>query len=129
MALAHEADGNCTQALESARQAAAAAPDSTVMTAVLVRTLGACGQRSEAVALWDRLAAAPAVRAGHLALARAGLGDAQATFAFLESACDERSRFVAFLGVWPIFDRLRTEAGFASLLVRLGLPATSSGSR
>ena len=57
-----------------------------------------------------------------LALVLAGLGEREPALDELERACEQRSRFAAFLGVWPIFDDLRELPRFQDLLRRVGLP-------
>jgi tetratricopeptide (TPR) repeat protein len=57
-----------------------------------------------------------------LAIIHLGLGEMDETFAWLEQAYEERSGFLAFLGVEPMLDELRGDARFANLLQRVGLP-------
>ncbi len=59
--------------------------------------------------------------ASHRALVLAGLGDVDRALVELDRGREERSRFVAFLGVWPAFDPLRSDPRFEALLERLGL--------
>ena len=49
------------------------------------------------------------------------LGEADRAVERLERACDERSRFVAFLATWPIYDPLRAHPRWGELLRRAGL--------
>ena len=49
-----------------------------------------------------------------------GLGELEQALALLQQGCEERSRFIAFLSVWPIFDPLRSQPGFEDLLRRAG---------
>lgn len=108
------------QQLEAATlQARRAVEDSgggSVALATLAHVLGRAGEPDEARSLLsDEL---PASR--H-ALARTGLGDLDAAIEALERACDERSRFVVFLNVWPAYDALRARPGFRRVLERVGL--------
>ena len=48
-----------------------------------------------------------ALPASRIALALSGIGDPERALDALELACDERSRLVVFLGVWPAYDALR----------------------
>lgn len=56
-----------------------------------------------------------------LALAHLGLGNKAKTFELLRAAVQERSPRVAFLGVDPRFDGLRTDPRFIELLRSMGL--------
>jgi serine/threonine protein kinase len=56
-----------------------------------------------------------------LALIYLGLGELDQTFAWLEQAHEERSGFLAFVGVEPMLDALRGDARFVDLLRRVGL--------
>lgn len=49
-----------------------------------------------------------------------GLGEVDETFAWLEQSYEERSGFLAFIGVEPMLDELRGEARFEDLLRRVG---------
>src|SRR5688572_26910650 len=51
-----------------------------------------------------------------------GLGDKDKAFEWLEKAYQERSNYVAYLKVFPIADPLRSDARYADLLRRVGLP-------
>ena len=50
------------------------------------------------------------------------LGDTDRTFVWLEKAFDERSPFLAFLKVHPLFDPVRSDPRFQSLLRRMDFP-------
>jgi len=56
-----------------------------------------------------------------VALVYAGLGDRDQAFAWLDRAYEERSHWLAYLKVWPLFDDLRSDARFTALLGRVGL--------
>ncbi|HEY0461376.1 MAG TPA: protein kinase [Pyrinomonadaceae bacterium] len=56
------------------------------------------------------------------AVVYAGLGDKDQTFAQLEKAFQDRSFFLIWLKVEPLFDDLRGEPRFRDLLRRIGLP-------
>jgi hypothetical protein len=59
--------------------------------------------------------------AGDLAALYTMLGDNEAAFEWLERAYRERSGSLTFVKVSPIFDPLRSDARFQSLLRRLNL--------
>jgi tetratricopeptide (TPR) repeat protein len=56
-----------------------------------------------------------------VALVYAGLGDRDQAFAWLDGAYEERSHWMAYLKVWPLFDDLRSDARFTALLGKVGL--------
>ncbi len=51
-----------------------------------------------------------------------GLGDKDQTFAWLEKTYQDRSSFLIWLKVEPLFDSLRDDPRFQDLLRRGGLP-------
>jgi len=55
------------------------------------------------------------------AVVYAGLGDKDQTFAWLEKAFQDRSFFLIWLKVEPLFDPLRDDSRFQDLLRRIGL--------
>ncbi len=68
-----------------------------------------------------RLAQKQYVSAYFIALIYLGLGEIDQTFAWLEQAYEERSGFLAFIGVEPMLDDLRSDARFKILLQQIGL--------
>jgi serine/threonine-protein kinase len=61
----------------------------------------------------------------HRALVHIGLGERDLAFAWLEKAYDERSDQLAYLGIEPLFDPLRSDPRFDALVRRLELPYAS----
>ena len=57
-----------------------------------------------------------------IALVHAGLGWKDQAVAWLEMAYEERYGWLVYLRADPIWDGLRREAGFVSLVERIGLP-------
>jgi tetratricopeptide (TPR) repeat protein len=55
------------------------------------------------------------------AIVNAGLGDKDQTFAWLDKAVQDRSFFLIWLKVEPLFDPLRSDPRFQDLLLRVGL--------
>ncbi|MGC2506885.1 MAG: hypothetical protein WA369_09515, partial [Candidatus Acidiferrales bacterium] len=52
----------------------------------------------------------------------AGLGEKDAAFDWLEKAFQERTSFLVYLKVHPIFDNLHGDQRFDSLVKRTGIP-------
>ncbi len=50
-----------------------------------------------------------------------GLGDKDQTFVWLEKALQDRSLFLIWLKIEPLFDPLRSDPRFQDLLRRVGL--------
>jgi DNA-binding winged helix-turn-helix (wHTH) protein/tetratricopeptide (TPR) repeat protein len=112
------------EAIEVTRRAVRLSDGSSAMLGALGRLLGAAGQTSEAKEVLRQLleqSEAQYVQAGHVAMVHTGLGDAGSALEWWAKAIEERSRFVPFFDVWPVFDRLRAEPGFGELERRVGL--------
>ena len=106
---------------------AAAGPDGedAISLAWLAHAKALTGERHEAEALMARLASnAPGVYVPryHLAIAHTGLGNRDAAFALLATACADREPAVVNLKVEPRFDPLRRHARYGALLRQLRLP-------
>lgn len=56
-----------------------------------------------------------------MAIIYTGLGDKDQAFKWLEKSYAERSYVLTFIGVWPVFDDLRSDRRFTDLLRRVGL--------
>jgi serine/threonine-protein kinase len=61
------------------------------------------------------------VSASLVAQIHAGLDDADSAFVWLTKAVDDRATDVAWMGVRPVFDRLRTDERFRALSGRIGV--------
>ena len=57
-----------------------------------------------------------------VALVHIGLGDKDQAFDCLDRAYGERSHWLVYAKAWPILDDLRSDARFAALLGKVGLP-------
>jgi hypothetical protein len=57
-----------------------------------------------------------------VALVHAGLGDKTRMYEWLNNAYDERSHWLVWLKTDPRWDDYRSDAQFAELLSRIGLP-------
>jgi TolB-like protein/tetratricopeptide (TPR) repeat protein len=126
LALAYAAEARHDEAVSEAEQAVELSAGGSVNRAALGYALGLAGRDEEARRVLGDLterARAGRVQAGAFALVYAGLGEPDAAFEWLDRAHEERSRFVVFLQVWPVFDGLREDPRFAGLIRRVGLPA------
>ena len=89
----------------------------------LAHALGVKGDRDRATNLLcqlDELAEQRYVSPYHRALAHAGLGNFDATFAMLALACDDRDPSLLHLASEPRFDVIRSDALYVAILGRLG---------
>ncbi len=57
-----------------------------------------------------------------LAMDYAVLGENDAALTWLEKAAEERSSWLAELGLDPVWDKLRSDPRFSDLMRRVGLP-------
>lgn len=81
------------------------------------------GKREEArqvLADLEEIANGKYVPAYYFAIIHLGLGEQEQTFQWLERAVEERSGFLAFIKVEPMFDALRPDTRFSELLKRMG---------
>ncbi|MBT8216765.1 MAG: tetratricopeptide repeat protein, partial [Acidimicrobiia bacterium] len=122
-ALALEAAGRLDQAVAAAARAVDLSGRSSVMLGTYGRLAAVDGRTGEARAILAELTARAGeeyVSAAHPAMVQTGLGDVEATLDWWERAAEERSRFVPFCGVWPIFERLVGEPRFERLIDAIG---------
>lgn len=95
-------------------------------SAQLAFIYGATGRPAEARRILRRLLDSAPQRylpPFHIAMAYAGLGDADEAFRWLETAYDERASFMDGLAVTMGFDAIRSDPRFDRLLRRMGLRA------
>ncbi len=122
---AYEQKRKYEPAIRAFRRAAALSARSPRYLASLAHAYAVSGRKKEALKLFEELrktARRRYVPSYAFALVYAGLGDKDGAFAWLEKACEERSSWVVFLKVNPIWVPLRSDARFQALLRRLGLP-------
>jgi DNA-binding winged helix-turn-helix (wHTH) protein/tetratricopeptide (TPR) repeat protein len=92
----------------------------------LVCSYALAGRSSEALEILkklEQLAGQEYISPFSLAIACTGLGRRDEAFEWLDKAYDERANRLVFLNVLPVFDSLRPDARFTSLLKRVGLEA------
>lgn len=117
--------GRGDEAVEAALRARELMGDSIEGLANLGHVYGAVGRRAQAVRVLAELHELSQHRyvPHHMsALVYAGLGDADETIDRLERAFEERSYYMPALATVPVFDGVRADARFVSLLRRIGFP-------
>jgi adenylate cyclase len=105
---------------------------SALLTAGLARACALAGAEDEGRRLLEEARGLAELRGSvsfHLAAAFTALGDANAAFEYLRKGIDDGETWMAFAGVDPRLDRLRSDARFAPLLARLGVEGSFSGAR
>ncbi|MDQ3011445.1 MAG: tetratricopeptide repeat protein, partial [Acidobacteriota bacterium] len=117
--------GKIKEAIESINVVMEKIPEArTICTVLLAIALARGGQRDPAQHLLAKIEAAAAdtyVPPFYLAIITSNLGDKDRAFAWLEKAYQERSGWMPWLKLEPLFDGLRTDARFSDLLRRIGL--------
>jgi DNA-binding winged helix-turn-helix (wHTH) protein/TolB-like protein/Flp pilus assembly protein TadD len=123
---AHIGKGRYDDAVAEFEKRLSLAKDDPLTTkAFLGYAYGMSGRRSQAEKLLAEvkdLSERRPISPGFLSMVYAGLGEKDQAFAGLENAYREHSRVLAALKVNPVWDGLRSDARFADLLRRMGLP-------
>lgn len=117
-------EGRLDDAVGELGLAAAMAPDSPAMEAALGQALARVGRAEETRRILETLeerSKKEPVEASLFAFLWTALGEHDRAIDRLEQACDEGSRFVAFLGTWSLYDPLRSHPRWPGLLRRAGL--------
>ena len=102
---------------------------SPLMRAALAQTLGTAGRTKEALQILDdltKLARQKYVAPYFFAGIHIGLGENERAIEYLEKSYEEHSHWLIYLHIDPSMDALRDNAGFQSLLRRVGLPALTT---
>ncbi len=122
-ALALSRLGRHSEAIATARQAAAKPPPVLAVTlAIVLAQADSVAAARDVVADLERRFGKTGIGPGLLFRAYAALGDADRTFFWLDRAIAERSWFVAFIKVDPVLDRFRSDPRFAAAVAHAGLP-------
>ena len=123
LALAYEGKRKYEKAAASFQRAVELFPDAT-MRGWVAREYAIAGKRDEARKILDELktlAKQQYVSPYMIAIAYAALDDREQAFGWLERVYEERSYYVVWLKVDPIWDSFRSEARFQDLLRRVGV--------
>ena len=121
---AFQQQGRLAEAVEEQRRAVELAPGSPALQAALGQALAWAGRPEEArrvLAELQERSVREYVEPSDFAFLWTALGEPGRAIDHLEQACDERSRFVAFLATWPIYDPLRGHARWGEVVKRAGL--------
>ncbi|HYP29873.1 MAG TPA: protein kinase [Blastocatellia bacterium] len=129
LGLSYEAQGRYDEAISELDTSIKLFQDRTYI-GWLGRTYAVAGRRDEALKVLGELkeiAKRQYVPPYMMAIIHTGLGDKEQAFEWLNKVYEERSYFVIWLNVDPIFDPLRGDPRFQDLLRRVGLPPVVSG--
>jgi TolB-like protein/DNA-binding winged helix-turn-helix (wHTH) protein/Tfp pilus assembly protein PilF len=97
-------------------------PDTVALTGYAYGRAGDVRGARRALETLDGMTASRSVPAIDRAVVHIGLGESDAAIQWLSRAVDERNWQVGFLAVDPLYDPVRTDARFRSLVTRVGLP-------
>ncbi len=117
--------GKHDEAVAEARQGVALSEHGTLMTATLGYALALSGDSDGARTVLEAMKNESSDRyvpPYDLALVHTGLGQNDQALTCLEKACDERYGWLVYLNADPIWDSLRSEPRFSTLVQRVGLP-------
>ena len=118
LGLAYEQQAKYEQAVAEFRKSSKVFPEAP---AYVGHGLAVSGKMSEARKVLNDYSRSKSPTSWALATLYAGLGDRDQAFAWLEKAAQERFVILASLKVDPVFDPLRSDTRFDSLLQRIGL--------
>jgi len=122
---AYTAKGIYREAIAELEKYSALTGGSSRALAALGNAHARSGDHREALRVLEELNAISKQRyvpSHHFAWVYIGLGDKDQAFAWLEKAYEERSSYLTWLKVDPVFDPLRSDPRFADLMRRVGLP-------
>lgn len=124
LALAYEIQGKYDQAFAEFDKALPLSRGSIILRTEMGHAYGVSGRRQEALAILDelqQLSKQRYVSPFHLAMIHIGLGDKDAALEWLNTALNERSERLIWIGVDPRFDVLRSDIRFKDIVSRIGL--------
>lgn len=116
--------GSQSQGLAELQQAASLSGNSPVYVAQVAVAYAAAGRKSVAlrtIAELQKSSGQRYVSPYGMAQAYAALNDREQTFKWLQAAYDDHAVWMSYLGVDPVFDRVRADPRFQELLRRVGL--------
>jgi eukaryotic-like serine/threonine-protein kinase len=125
LGLAFLQQGKFEQAVESLQAAVEHSSGGAAFESYLGMAYALAGEREKALKILDKLRQAARrhyVPAYGIAMIYLGLAEADKIFEWLEKAFEERSGFMPFLKVEPMFDGLRADLRFQDLRRRMNFP-------
>jgi serine/threonine-protein kinase len=114
----------CDEGIDQLERARAMQPGDPYVLAVITNAYAWCNRRKDAHDALDELekrSQRSYVPAVSMAYAFTGLGERDSAFAWMERAVNDRSAHVVYLKIHPLWDPLRPDPRFATLLRRTGL--------
>jgi len=121
--------GQTDLAIEEYRAATSLAPSNLMYRAELAHAYAFGGQEEQArriagdlATLSERIFVSPC----EIGFIHAALGDLDKAFAWLERGYEQRDTWMSWLAIEPVFDNLRDDPRFDSLLQRVGLQSVPS---
>ncbi len=121
---AYEQKGMFEEAIKELQKAIALSENSTYMTALLGHVYAVSGRKDKALEVLEELkerSKREYVSAFYFVVIHLGLDEKDQAFEWLERAYRERSTYLIWLKVDPIFDGLRSDPRFTELIRRIGL--------
>jgi tetratricopeptide (TPR) repeat protein len=122
---AYEQKGSYAEAITELKQALQLSEGGSSELAALGHAYAQSGDRAEAQKVLQELntrSAQTYVQPIWIAVINAALGNKEEAFPWLRKAVGDRSVWLIYLKVDPIFDSLRTDARFADVVRQVGLP-------
>ena len=126
LGMAYEQKGILEEAIAEFQRAIALSGSGTETLAALGHAYAVSGNRAHARTVLDQLRALASqkyVSPYRLSAIHVALGEVRQAFEWLERACEEKSHWLVFLKVDPVFDPLRSDPRFQDLLRRVRFPA------
>jgi len=124
LGLAYEQKGMYGEAIEALQKGITLSKGSMILVATVARTYALSGRKSDAQRVLNELKAKSNqeyVPAFYFAPIYAGLGEQDQALEWLQKAYEERSGWLVFLKINPVFDGLHGDPRFLALLQKVGL--------
>jgi len=125
----YEVKGRLDEAVNSLQSAVGLSSRNPHMLAALGHALAMAGRTKDALHIAAELkqrASERYVPPYNIAMVYAGLGEKDTAFEWLETGYQDRSIWMIFLNVHPMFEDLRTDPRFRSLVERMNFPAPAA---
>jgi TolB-like protein/tetratricopeptide (TPR) repeat protein len=109
-----------------AEETGGASPERLTALRAALDAVGPMGLRRKRIELNEKLAGKQSINAYDIAIDYVAVGDGDRAMGWLEKALRARDSKVHLIAVEPVFDSLRSDPRFVSLLRQMGLQRTSS---